>query len=51
MFVEGKKNGYGILQLADGSEYKGQFKNNNLNGHGDYKWPDGKRYLGQWKNS
>jgi hypothetical protein len=35
------KDGYGVYKLANGSIYKGEYKDDKMNGHGVYKWADG----------
>ena len=36
MYVDGAKNGKGILTFSDGSTYEGEFRNNCLHGYGIY---------------
>jgi hypothetical protein len=43
-YWEGKKNGKGKLNFADGSIYEGEFKMNEICGSGIYIWKDGKKY-------
>lgn len=40
----GKKSGKGVFKWSDGSEYYGEFNNNNIEGNGIYKWCDGRFY-------
>lgn len=42
------KQGLGILKLADGGTYKGQFNENRIEGRGIFKWSDGRMYEGEW---
>ncbi len=46
----GKRNGYGILYLKDGSKYEGNFKNDRFSGSGSYFWQSGAKYIGEFKN-
>jgi hypothetical protein len=43
--------GKGTFKQADGSIYKGQFKNGVIEGKGTYTWADGDVYEGQWKDN
>ncbi|XP_031505877.1 phosphatidylinositol 4-phosphate 5-kinase 1 [Nymphaea colorata] len=45
----GLKEGHGLLTLADGSAYEGEFHNNKMEGYGHMTWSDGKEYEGFWK--
>ena len=47
----GKKQGKGKFFWTDGSQYEGQFSNNNIHGIGTYTWADGRNYKGEWKNN
>jgi hypothetical protein len=38
------KNGFGHFKWIDGSEYIGNWKNNDLEGKGVYLWSDGRKY-------
>lgn len=49
-FVEGSRQGRGLLVLPDGSRYCGQFMKDKYEGRGDYFYPDGALYRGTWKN-
>jgi hypothetical protein len=43
--------GKGKLKYPDGSEYEGQFRNNQKHGKGVMRWPNGeKTYDGEWEN-
>jgi hypothetical protein len=46
--VNGLKHGYGTFKWADGSEYTGDFRENNIEGRGCYKWGDGRIFDGTW---
>lgn len=48
-FVDGEKEGKGILKYNDGSYYNGSFKHSKFEGEGEFHWPDGKKYMGQFK--
>ena len=50
-YINGEKNGYGVLEMTDGSRYEGQFRDNQINGQGTFKWKDGRSYTGSWENS
>lgn len=43
--------GEGTYRYADGSEYSGQWKNDNFHGKGRFAYSDSSVYIGQWKNS
>eukprot|EP00984_Skeletonema_dohrnii_P002245 scaffold786_cov91-Skeletonema_dohrnii-CCMP3373.AAC.3 len=47
----GRKNGQGILRMANGDVYKGQFKDGMLHGEGKYTWAEGGEYDGEWSNN
>ncbi|HPD83477.1 MAG TPA: hypothetical protein PLK85_06650 [Alphaproteobacteria bacterium] len=49
-FVDGKRDGYGVMEWPDGEKYEGYWKNEELNGLGTYTWPGGTYYKGYWKN-
>lgn len=48
--VNGKFEGFGKYDFADGSVYVGEFKNNLRNGLGTFKFCDGRTYKGYWLN-
>ena len=50
VFKDGKLNGQGIMQWADGRSYEGQWKDDKYNGQGTLKWTDGKSYEGEFKD-
>lgn len=43
-------HGKGRFDWTDGTQYKGEFKSNEITGVGRYQWPDGSTYEGQVKN-
>ena len=45
-----KRNGYGILRLSDGQEYRGNFKDGEFDGYGFKKYRNNDEHYGQWKN-
>lgn len=45
-FVDGLFDGFGLLELADGSRYEGGFKADRPDGYGLYQGADGSRYQG-----
>jgi len=48
-FVMGKKQGEGVMQMDDGSLYRGQFEKDQFEGYGQYISPDGTKYIGNWE--
>ena len=48
-FVNGEKEGKGVLKFKDGSYYSGNFKNSKFDGEGQFNWPDGKKYVGEFR--
>ena len=46
-----RKHGKGKFLWSDGSQYEGDFKDNNIEGYGVYIWWDGRKYSGEWKNN
>jgi len=49
-YKDGRENGYGIYEYADGSRYEGEWKDGNHHGHGIYEFANGSRYEGGWKD-
>jgi len=45
------KHGYGIYNWADGSSYKGDWKDNIFHGKGEYHWKDDRKYIGNFENN
>jgi len=42
--LNGEMHGHGLLELADGAKYIGEFKNSKYNGNGLFTFDDGKKY-------
>ena len=49
-FLEGKKDGSGIMIYKNGTKYEGNFKNNKHEGFGKLKQLDGETFIGEWKD-
>ena len=49
-FLFGKREGRGKRINVDGSQYVGEYKEDQPCGYGVYTWKDGEEYDGQWKN-
>lgn len=49
-WVNGKKQGFGILTWNDGSKYEGEFDNDKANGKGIKQWVSGEVYDGLWRD-
>jgi clan AA aspartic protease (TIGR02281 family) len=49
-YRDGRYNGRGTLQYANGEKYTGEFRDGQREGSGTYTWPDGRRYVGQFRN-
>ena len=47
-YIEGKKNGDGVLLYPDGSKYDGFWINDLRSGYGTYTYPNGDTYQGEW---
>jgi hypothetical protein len=47
---KGWASGHGILTSANGTTYKGEWKDSRENGDGRLEWPDGSWYEGQWRD-
>ena len=43
-------NCYGTYTYSDGSEYVGEWKDNNQYGQGTYYYASGGKYVGEWKD-
>ena len=50
MFLDGKKDGNGLILYKNGAKYEGEIKNNLHNGFGKLTQLDGEIFIGQWKN-
>ena len=48
-YVEGQKQGKGVLLMKDGSRYEGEFVDGEINGKGERRWADGTVYNGEFK--
>lgn len=46
-FVNGLKDGFGVMKFRADSAYEGQWKSNRFHGKGTYLWADGRIYQGQ----
>jgi hypothetical protein len=44
------RNGVGKMTWPDGTEYDGDWKDDEQNGRGKITWPDGRVYEGEWKD-
>ena len=49
-FQHGKRHGQGKRINIDGSQYVGEYKEDQPSGFGVYTWKDGEEYSGRWKN-
>ena len=49
-FINGKKEGNGIMIYKNGTRYEGAFKNNKHEGFGKLKQLDGETFIGEWKD-
>ena len=49
-FVDGLKQGEGVIEWQDGSVYEGDFFNNKIHGQGKKVWYDGREYEGYWSD-
>lgn len=50
-YKNGMKHGLGLFHWVDGSNYYGEFIENNIEGRGKYVWADGREYDGEWKEN
>ncbi len=48
MFVDGKKDGNGLILFNNGDKYEGGFYYDNIEGEGEYTHSDGKVKKGKW---
>jgi hypothetical protein len=49
-FVNGLREGRGMLKGTDGSWYDGMWKLDKFQGQGTYVWPNGAKYTGAWED-
>src|SRR5512145_681773 len=49
-FVNGLREGRGMLKGADGSWFDGMWVKDKFEGQGTYVWPNGAKYIGAWTN-
>ena len=47
-WVNGKRDGQGVLIQIDGTRYEGMFENNQFHGVGCQTFANGDRYTGEW---
>ena len=50
-YVEGSKEGFGILNFEGNGGYEGEFKGGSINGIGTFYFRDNRKYEGEWKNN
>ncbi|XP_072229033.1 radial spoke head 10 homolog B [Leuresthes tenuis] len=50
IFSKGLMDGFGVITLATGLKYEGEFVSNMPMGRGTYTWPDGSTYTGEVYN-
>lgn len=48
-FVDGKRNGNGVMRYTNGDVYEGNWVNGEREGNGKMKYDNGKIYIGSWK--
>lgn len=46
-FLNGLKDGFGVMKFRADSAYEGQWKSNRFHGKGTYLWADGRIYQGE----
>ena len=51
IFKDGKINGKGVYDYANGDKYIGDFKEGKREGIGECKFTNGESYTGEWKNN
>lgn len=49
-FVNGLREGRGMLKGSDGSWFDGMWLQDKFHGQGTYVWPNGAKYTGAWVN-
>ena len=47
-FMDGEKEGWGVLKFEDGSFYEGNFNKGKITGQGKRTWVDKRSYEGEW---
>lgn len=50
-YVDGKRNGEGLLHYPDGSTYEGHWNGGDKSGVGTYTYANGDTYEGEWKDN
>ena len=50
-FINGLKEGKGIIIFGNNAKYEGDFKNDCFWGEGIFDWGDGRKYSGGWKKN
>ena len=50
-YVDGNKEGYGMLLFEGNGGYEGEFRNGCISGIGVFYFVDNRRYEGEWKNN
>jgi hypothetical protein len=49
-FVNGKRDGKGVMKYPDGAVYDGEWKDGQQHGEGKYTWSNGHIYVGEFRN-
>ncbi|MGB1607658.1 MAG: hypothetical protein ACPIOQ_83800, partial [Promethearchaeia archaeon] len=47
-FVDGRRDGYGVMSFADKTQYEGEWESGRTSGYGRESYPDGSSYGGQF---
>jgi hypothetical protein len=50
-FLNGKREGHGIMRFSNKDKFVGNFKDSHFCGYGVYRWADTSEYRGNFKNS
>lgn len=50
-YLNGRRNGRGVLSWANGDRYEGDYSEDNRTGRGVFTWAKGARYEGQWRDN
>ena len=45
------RNGYGVMELPDGSKYEGEWLEGNMHGFGSFTGSDGQMLKGRFENN